>query len=76
MPTNLEQVSERIRQARTVDRAGAGAGVARASDVAGRSVAGFAPGDRVLDLVSGQCGEVVHGTRENILFPAAQQPGR
>lgn len=31
----------------------------------------FAPGDRVLDLVTGQEGTIVDGQRQNVIVPAA-----
>lgn len=35
----------------------------------------FAPGTRVLDLVTGETGVVIDGKRENVLLPAANGSG-
>lgn len=35
----------------------------------------FSPGDRVLDLVTGQEGVVTGGYIQSVLVPATQQPG-
>ncbi len=74
MPGELARVIERMRQARearTRELAGAAPSQPGALHVLGSP---FAPGDRVFDVITGLEGEVLGGTRENVVVPAARQP--
>lgn len=69
MRSDLAHLRERVRQTRAaLEAAGRPDPDRRARDAA-RAIGSFVRGARVFDLVSGEEGEVVGGTRQNSVVP-------
>lgn len=69
----FDQLRERLRQSQP-ERLERPTSAPRAHEcVEGRLGCRFTPGARVFDRVTGQMGEVVSGTRENIVTPAPER---
>jgi hypothetical protein len=72
MSDELNRILERIRQRpdalneQRAARLGVALGAPRST------AAPLSPGARVFDTVSGEFGEVVHATRENVIVPTAK----
>jgi hypothetical protein len=72
MSDELDRVAEQLRQI-TKWRESAARVSSRARELStGPAASGFAPGARVFDTISGEEGEVIGGTRENVVVPAAK----
>lgn len=72
MNHELAQLRERVRQNRTALSAESYDRRALATSVPRLSGGTFIAGDRVIDLVTGEEGEIIGSTTENILVPTAQ----
>lgn len=72
MNRELAQLRERVRQNRTLASKAPVLVLENSTRAEGRTGGAFVAGDRVFDLVAGELGDVVGGTRENIIVPTAQ----
>ena len=76
MASELTRFRERLRQTRAARvRTNLSPGVGNPTS-ASSDVGGLAPGSRVFDVVTGEEGEVIGGTRENVIVPTAGQSDR
>jgi len=71
-PDTLAVIRERLAQLRRSRNEAIGAALAAAQLEARRIGGSHVVGDVVFDVVSGQEGEVVGGTRENVLVPVTK----
>jgi len=71
--SELQRVLERVRQSRAARALAPPSGRTAESTGAGAGVNGFAPGVKAFDLITGETGEVIARTTENIVVPAAQR---
>jgi hypothetical protein len=69
----VDRIRERVRQQRALRDDGAGRSAMAAPCAEGRMGCQFRAGDRVFDLITGQEGEVLGGTRENVIVPAPER---
>lgn len=74
--TELSRALESLRTARVQLRSELARSGATAPCAEDRLGCRFRPGDRVFDLVSGEEGEVVGGTVENVLVPTSERRAR
>jgi hypothetical protein len=72
-PTQLDRILERARQNRTARQTALDKALTKPIDAEHRFGSTFFAGDRVVDTVTGQEGEVIGATRENVIVPTAQQ---
>lgn len=71
--SELDRIRERVRQNREAQRQAMAEGARQASCPEGRMGCPLMPGTRVFDTVTGLEGEVVGGTRENVVVPIAKR---
>jgi hypothetical protein len=69
----LERLRERLRQARAIRAAQLGIGAGGPVCAEGRMGCPFTAGARVFDRVTGEEGEVIAGTRENVIVSAPRR---
>lgn len=72
MAEDFDRLLERMRSARAWRDTAARVTSALASSPTPTTSGGFAPGSRVFDTISGEEGEVVGRTSENVVVPAAK----
>lgn len=70
--SEIDRIRERVRQNRIGVRPSDKTSPEKSGGGVAPSGAQHLPGDRVFDRVTGQEGEVIGGTRENIIVPAAK----
>lgn len=73
MSDELDQLRERIRQNRLGRQRALDEARTKPRADAARRAGTFTAGDQVFDRVSGEVGEVLGGTRENIIVPTPKQ---
>jgi hypothetical protein len=73
MSTDLDRIRDRVRQNRAARRQTFADTHAPASCAEGRLGCAFVAGDRVVDLVTGEEGVVIAGTRETVVVPTTQR---
>lgn len=71
--SELDRIRERARQNRAAQRQAMADGARPVSCPEGRMGCPLLPGTRVFDTVTGLEGEVVAGTRENVVVPTAKR---
>lgn len=71
--SELARVLERVRQTRQAQRAAIAAAAGEMSCPERRLGCALMPGTIVFDTVTGEEGEVIGGTRENVVFPTARR---
>jgi hypothetical protein len=71
--SELERVRERVRQARAARTRELAAAPPSPASAEQRLGCAFCVGDVVFDRVTGEVGEVVYGTRENVVVPTAER---
>jgi len=74
--SNLARVVDRLRQASEAIGAGRSRASAGADSAEARLGLMWRPGMTAIDVVTGQPVEVVHGTRESVILPAADRGAR
>jgi hypothetical protein len=70
----LHILAERMRQTRAAFVRELGSSAASAASAERRIGLALTPGARVFDRVSGLEGEILGGTRENLIVPSARRP--
>jgi hypothetical protein len=71
--SELDKIADRLRQNNTARQTSADTAVRKLPVAAARLGCTFCAGERVFDLVTGLEGEVIDGTRENLIVPAAER---
>ena len=74
--SEFDRLRERVRQTRTTRLAAIGRNSSAAPCAEERLGCTFAPGVRVFDRVTGEWGEVVGGTRENVVVSTPESGNR
>lgn len=72
MPESLDRILDRVQQNRTARQRNLDNHLARAPCAETRLGCTFVAGARVFDRVTGEVGEVLGGTRENVIVPATK----
>jgi len=72
MAIDVGRLIEQLRQGRIGRESAAFVASSLAGPTPRPAPGGFVPGDRVFDTVSGEEGEVIGGTRENVVIPTTR----